>query len=82
MLTSFEDSVSKATTSKAKLSRFYIPFSQHVEVVIVALEPERGTVVMQSATSSCQEAEFNDISAIISPEDCELGVHLQQEHTN
>ena len=67
MLSSFEDSVSKATTSKAKLSS-PIPFSQHVEVVIVALEPERATVVMQSATSSCQEAEFNHVSAIISPE--------------
>ena len=62
--------------------RCSIPFSKHVEVVIVALEPERATVVMQSATSSCQEAEFNHISAIISPENCELGVHLQQEHTN
>ena len=63
MLSSFEDSVSKATTSQAKLSS-PIPFSKHVEVVYIILDPKRATVVMQSATSICQEAEIQSLFLI------------------
>ena len=58
--------------------RCSIPFSKHVDVVIVALEPERATVVMQSATSQAvKRLNFNHSSAIDSPENCDLGVAFE-----